>query len=166
MCVRLGEPIVPPMTERLSYGPWQRAAFVSFGLLLLVVAGIIWGLSTSRNALAALAAAACAIGGVLICANAFLMRMELRSEGFRVAGLWRRSWSWSDVERFYVHQARGVELVGYVPTARYESTHVIARIVAALNLGAYSVPALGMDASRQVGRMNEWLRKYREQGPV
>jgi hypothetical protein len=134
--------------------------FVAVGTLLLVLGGIVWGLPRSRDAVAVLVAIVLAVGGVMVWANAFVTSMELYSEGFRVAGLWPRSWFWSDVERFYVYETRGIQVVGYFPTARYRSSHPIVRLVAALNLGTYSVPTLGMDATGQADLMNEWLRKY------
>ncbi len=128
---------------------------------MVALGGTVWWLSKLQETLVLLAAAAWAVGGILMIVNAFVTRMELSPDGFVLTGLWRRAWSWSDVERFYVHEARGVDLVGYVPTVEYKSNHVMARLVAALNLGTYAVPRIGLDAFHQAELMNRWLQSHR-----
>lgn len=148
------------MLQRLTFGPWQRSAYLAVGVSFIVLGGLIGWASKSWDLSVALGMAFCGVAAVVLWAGAIRTRIDLTTEGFVWAGLGRLQMAWSDIERFYVYGTRGLELVGYVPTARYKSTHPFARFIAALNLGRYALPALGMDASRQASVMNDWLRRY------
>lgn len=151
--------MVRPLRERLTYGPWQRIAFMATAVLLFVLGGLFW--QASREPLAMLSAAICALGGVWIVASAVITRLDLSPDGFVLERFWRRRWSWADVEGFYVyHGVRGIDWVGYVPTPQYKETHRFARQAARLGFTNYALPALGMSAPRQVQLMSDWLRRY------
>jgi hypothetical protein len=152
----------------LTYRPWQKSAFISSGVLAVIMGALTWAIAdqpgTQDRPLAVAGAGLFGLLGAFLCANAFLLAVELTPSGFTVRGLWRRRWSWSDIERFYVIERtlfRGFPAVGYVPTAGYIATHPLARVVAALNLGRYALPAVSLDAYEQVVLMTDWLRRYR-----
>lgn len=152
-------PIVRPVTHRLSDGTWQRTAFVSTGVGVILLGGLTW--RASKEPLAVLSAAVFAIIGLWMCAAALLTRLALSSDGFVLSRFWRRRWSWADVQGFYVvHGARGTTFVGYVPTREYRARHRLARFLVTLHLANYVLPVLGMDASQQVELMNRWLQRH------